>query len=389
MTRKFALALALGLITQGAAAAPVISDFVVYGATSVSIGSNTGAPVDAAIGSGGSITIQQNANVGDGDDAIIITGGGVYTGAQNGNYVGDIIFGGSVSLGQNSTVLGSVHSGGSVSTAQNVTVNGDVVAAGAISIGNGNNIGGDVHGGGSVVLGNNVNVGGTALAGGAVAVGSNVSVAGVVNGAPAPTPLAPPVIALPEANSFTAGGANKTVGNGGTLSLLADTYGALTVANNGFVSLSGGEYFFDSMTFGNNGVLELDLSLGAIIINIVGNLSIGNGFDIVLLGGDATDVLFEVHGNAAIGNGADWFGTLFAPDGKISFGNDADITGAIYGDIVQIGNNSRFSYATSSILFGGAGGPGPAPAEVAEPAALGVLGLGLLAIGIRRGRRRA
>lgn len=389
MTRGLVLALGLGLMAQPALAAPVISDYVVFGTTSVTIGQGTGSPVNAPVGSGGSVSIQQNGNVGDTAGTIVLSGGGAYTGGQNGEYVGDIIFSGSVSLGQNSTVSGSVHSGGSVTTNSGVAVSGDVIAAGNIGLGNGSQIGGDVHAGGNVTAGNNSSITGTASAGGTVSLGNNATAGAIVNGAAAPVPLAPPSVALPEANLFTAGGLNQTVGNNGSLSLLADTYGALQVGNNGEVSLSSGEYFFDSMTFGNNGTLELDLTLGAIVINIVGNLSTNSGFEIVLIGGDASDVLFEVHGNASIGQNADWFGTLFAADGTVTFNANAEITGAIYGDIVNIGQNSRFSYARSNILFPADNGNGPDPAQVAEPAALGFLGMGLIGLALYRGRHRA
>lgn len=384
MTRGLVLALSLGLMAQSAAAAPTLSDFVVFGSTSVTVGAGTGTPVNAPVGSNGSVHIGQNGSLGDGDDAIILTGGGAYTGAAGGKYVGDIIFSGSVSLGQNSVVTGSVHSGGAVSTNAGVKVSGDVVASDNIALGANNQIGGDVHAGGKVTTAQNTAIGGTAAAGSTVTLGNNATAGAILNGAAAPTPLAPPAITMPGAHAFTAGGDNHSVGSNGSLSLLADSYGAVSLGNNGSLSLSSGEYFFDSMTFGGNGTLELDLGLGGIVINIVGDLSIGANFDIVLLDGNPMDVLFEVHGDVNVGQNADWFGTLFAPDSKISFGAGAKITGALYGDVVNIGQNSAFNHAASNVLFQG---PGPDPAQVSEPAALGILGLGLIGIGLYRRRR--
>ena len=62
-----------------------------------------------------------------------------------------------------------------------------------------------------------------------------------------------------------------------------------------------------------------------------------------LIGGDASDVLFEVHGNASIGGGTDWFGTLFSPiAGKtVTFGSNSVVTGAVYGQVIEIGGGSR------------------------------------------------
>jgi hypothetical protein len=38
----------------------------------------------------------------------------------------------------------------------------------------------------------------------------------------------------------------------------------------------------------------------------------------------------EVGGNFSAGNNAEWFGTIFAPDGDISFNGSADVAGALY-----------------------------------------------------------
>lgn len=384
MARGLVLALGLGLMAQSAAAAPALSDFVVFGSTSVTVGAGTGAPVHAPVGSNGSVVIGQNGSLGDGDDAIILTGGGAYSGAAGGNYVGDIIFSGTVSLGQNSVVTGSIHSGGAVSTNAGVKVSGDVIASENIVLGANNQIGGNVHAGGKVTTAQNTAIGGTASAGSTVSLGNNATAGAIVNGAAAPTPVAPPVITMPGAHAFTAGGDSHHVNANSSLSLLADSYGAVSLASSGSLGLSSGEYFFDSMMFGANGTLELDLGLGGIVINIVGDLSIGANFDIVLLDGNPADVLFEVHGDVNVGQNVDWFGTLFAPDSKIAFGAGANITGALYGDVVNIGQNSVFNHAASLSLFQA---QGPEPAQVSEPAALGILGLGLIGIGLYRRRR--
>ncbi len=397
MNKKLLLSAGLCLmIAQPAIAAPVLSDFVVFGKTSVTIGQNTGAPVNAAVGSGGSVTIQQNGQLGDGNDAIILSGGGAYTGGNNGNYVGDIIFSGSVNLGNGSQVTGNIHSGGSVTTNQGVKVSGDVIATGNISLAQNNQIGGVVHAGGNASLGNNTTVGGTASAGGTVALGNNASTGGVINGAAAPTPLSPASIVMPSANVFSAGGTNYSYNNNQQLALSEGTYGAVSFKNNGKLTLTSGVYYFDSFNFGNNGLLELDLTGGDILINIVGNLTGGNNFDIALIGGDPFDVLFEIHGNVKVDQNSDWYGTIFAPNSTVEFGQNATITGAIYGDIIKIDQKSTFSYAASNRLFpqdNGNGGNGddddngPNPSEVPAPAPLASILFGLMALGYISRRR--
>lgn len=389
MKRSLLLAFGASLLVHPATASPLLSDFVVFGNTSVTTGSNVGAPVNAPVGSNGTVSIGGGNTIGDGDDTIILTGGGAYTGGSNVNTVGDIIFSGNVSVGGGSTVTGSVHSGGNVTTGSNATVTQNIVASGNVQIGGGSDIGGNVQSGGNISTGSNVTITGTAQASGTVTLGGSSSAGSTVTGAPAPTPLAYAPVALPSASSFSAGGPNQSTGGGGTLNLVADTYGALTTGSNATVNLSSGVYFFDSFTLGGGTDLNLDLTGGAITINIVGNLTMGSNVDVNLIGGDASDVLFEVHGTASIGGGTDWFGTLFSPiAGKtVTFGSNTRISGAVYGQVVEIGGGSRLIHDPSSALFPGDPGPGPAP--VPEPGTLALLGLGLAGLGLARRRRAA
>lgn len=343
LTVALALSAGLAFLTQPVLAAPVLSDFAIFGTTSVSTGNNIVAP--GSIGSGGAVTVASGGKV------------------------------------------GSVYSGGTVTTGNNAVVSGDIVASGNILLGAGSRTG-TVHGGANIVSGNNAVISGAAQAGGTVTLGNGSSAGSKVNGAAAPTPLATP-FNMPNASVFTAAGANQAVS--GVFNLAAGTYGNLTTASNAVLNLSAGVYYFDSFTVGNGAQINLDLGLGDIVINIVGGLSTGNNVNFVLSGGDPFDVLFEVHGASTIGSGNVWVGTLFAPDAAVSFGNNALINGAVYGDVVTIGSGAAVNYAPSNILFAAYNQPTEPtdPADVSEPGLLGLVGLGLLALGATRRRRVA
>lgn len=218
-----------------------------------------------------------------------------------------------------------------------------------------------------------------------VSLGGGTTAGSVQTGAPTPTPLTASPVTLPGAHAFTAGGADQSAGGGGNLTLAAGTYGALSTGNNATNNLTSGIYYFDSFTVGGGTRINLDLGFGDIILNIVGDLSTGSNVNFVLSnGGGPFDVLFEVHGDTDIGGGSTWVGTLFAPDSEIKFGNNVTISGAIYGDVVDIGGGSRLHHVPSNILFANNGNPNPAP--VPEPGMLAIFGLSLLGLGLVRRR---
>jgi hypothetical protein len=89
------------------------------------------------------------------------------------------------------------------------------------------------------------------------------------------------------------------------------------------LNLFAGTYVFDSLSAGNGLDLNLDLTSGAILLYVLGQVTFGET-DMFLTGGGPNDVYLEAQGtftNAfrATG-GSTWYGTVFTPNGGIHFG---------------------------------------------------------------------
>lgn len=306
-------------------ASPVMSDYMIYGTQSVTIGSNVRSYSGGAIASGGDIII----------------GSGV-------GYKGGILSGGSTQVGSNAQIDASIHAGG------------------------------------NVTIGNGAWVSGTTAAAGTAQAGKNAVVGPVLSGQARPVLPTAPV-----QSDFTAsGGENLATRSGTHYNLASGSYGNFVTGTNTTLTLSSGSYYFNDLTFGQNTYINLDLGLGAIIINVAGDLSGGNHLIFAMSpGGSASDIFYDVQGSATFGSGSHFAGAIFAGD-DISFGNNVTITGALYGNNVRVGNGSELLMAGSNILpinYEQIGGP--ISQEISAPGAVGFLGLGLLGLVMWRRRQ--
>ena len=224
-----------------------------------------------------------------------------------------------VNLGMDAFVEGDVIAGEDVKVREISTVLGNVTAIGD-----------------DVILMDGAEVLGNATAGDKVKIADTANVTGDVFESAVVSP--PPVLSLPSI-AVTAGGEDIRVASGETLSLSPGSYGKLRVREGATLILSSGHYAFTDVKVGPSAQLLLDLSLGALLFDVSGDLSLKEltQMEIISETGTAADILFRVTGEEVdLRDGGHFLGTFLAPHAVIELHEDASLIGALYGWEVDV-----------------------------------------------------
>jgi hypothetical protein len=259
-----------------------------------------------------------------------------------------------VTLESYSVVLGDVYAGRDLSLLFGYGIQrtdrnaGDMLAWRNLSVGGLSEIDGNLNANGNVSLEYWVDVTGNVTYGNAYQqTGSPGTIGGVTSQQASTVPL----VAMPPATTFSAGGPN-TAGN--MLDLLPGTYGNVVVnGSSGALHLRAGDYYLSSLTMTSSQSLHLDLNAGqSIRVFLQGDMDLGGNLSVFVNGQDvgngltgatrdlAANVLFESHGNVEIGSLFDsFFGTVFAPQGTVT-----GSTQYFYGSIIAGGTVSGDFY---------------------------------------------
>ncbi len=104
-----------------------------------------------------------------------------------------------------------------------------------------------------------------------------------------------------------------------------------------------GVYAFQSFNTEQNTSIEFDLTDGAVLIDVVKSLNVGEGsqMKITSSSGGAELILFRVGGGMYLMKGGTYLGSYLALSGDARLGQDAQLTGALYGKMVHIMNRAR------------------------------------------------
>lgn len=149
----------------------------------------------------------------------------------------------------------------------------------------------------------------------------------------------------------------------------AVTLGAVRLTGKATQTLKAGTYVATSLEIAGNGKLIIDASAGPVNLYVTGNVSLaGNGvsnlsgqprnFNLVQLGGAGVTVT----------GGADFVGTIYAPDSALAISGNGKLYGGFIGDSVSLGGNAVIHYDQSLRTLTSVPGPLRVLARWREPA---------------------
>ncbi|MCG3118128.1 MAG: hypothetical protein ALAOOOJD_00267 [bacterium] len=215
----------------------------------------------------------------------------------------------------------------------------NVTAVGKIAIDKENTISGDVTAGGVASIASGSTVTGT--------VTSNASVT--------PIPITAP--------SFSAGGQSFNIPKSGKLTLSPGSYNKVTMAKFSKLNLSSGEYFFNQLIVANDVVINMNVSGGKIVINVVSKATFDKDTEFrVTPGGESASDQIALNSlqaaDLAFGAQSYVLGCITAPNAKVVLGNNTQFRGSIIAKYITIERDCLFYHHDSP---GSLPGPGNLP----------------------------
>ncbi len=185
---------------------------------------------------------------------------------------------------------------------------------------------------GSLTAGDDIDISSKNTISGDVTAGGDVDNDGTVNGTVTEDD-AVSLVDIPPLAPFSAGTEDITVEEDETLDLPPGSYGDVEVERDGILNLSAGEYFLAELILGTDTELNIDLSAGAIVINVVNKLRFGDRSVVNTSEGDGGSVKVTFNSlqssNLELRRESTVLGTIIAPDAKVRAESYVNFRGAI------------------------------------------------------------
>ncbi len=162
-----------------------------------------------------------------------------------------------------------------------------------------------------------------------------------INGMTYPYTAATPP--LPVNFTVSPGSDDIRVQTGESLDLAPGVYGKLDVKKDAMLTLVSGSYVFEEVKIDNDCIVNLDTTLGPIVVEVQKRVEIRDRVLMSLLG-SPVDVLFLVGDGVKLGKSGDFSGTFLAPYGDVELEQDAQMTGALYGKKITIKKEARLVF---------------------------------------------
>jgi parallel beta-helix repeat protein len=246
-------------------------------------------------------------------------------------------------VGTKSTVTNGIVGGkGKVTLKSHGTV-GNIIAAGNVTVGT-KSVAGSLTVDGKVTIKTYATTG-DITASGSVKVGRKATTGTITEDAAVDLPN----ITLPTVNASPDTGNDiirrQKDARNGAIELSPGSCGQLLSASKDTINLVGGEYHFEKVVIKAGSAVMVDLTNGQpLVVQVVGNLSLGTKVRMEIVGGDASDVIVLVGGRkATLGSAGTFVGTFIAPNGKVVLGTKATLTGAAWGSKVTTRAQSSVS----------------------------------------------
>jgi cytoskeletal protein CcmA (bactofilin family) len=218
-----------------------------------------------------------------------------------------------ITVDKSSTVQGDlIASNSKVRIKKSVVLNGQIRAGGKVDVNKDASIQLDVVATGDVKLNKNASVGGDVSSAGQVELGQGATVTGTIQEQASGLTIVPLELLSP--STLAAGGQDETVQQNQTLTLSPGSYGKLELKKGSTLNLSTGQYAFESVKADKDSTIRLDLTEGAIVVDVAENLELNKDVEIVIVSevGSASDVTFRVQQGVRLKKSGQFVGTFLA-----------------------------------------------------------------------------